>query len=118
MIIVSTLISATSSATGAHINSMVTMATAFSGHCHPVQAIIYIVCQVAGGALGGFLLRVSLGRKFAYEIHNGGCWIEPGGDLGVWQAALIEFISMFILLLVMSLLDWISSCPLIFTPGS
>jgi len=85
---------------------MVTLATAFSGHCHPVRAIVYIFCQLAGGALGGVLLRVALGTKFAYEIHNGGCWIEPEGELGIWQASLIEFISMFILLFVMSPFDW------------
>jgi glycerol uptake facilitator-like aquaporin len=101
MILVSTLISATGSATGAHVNSMVTMATAFSGHCHPVRAMIYILCQLVGGALGGGLLRVALGKKLAYEIHNAGCWIEPAGEVDVWQAALIEFICMFILLFVM-----------------
>lgn len=104
-ILVSTLISATCSATGAHINSMVTMATAFSGHCHPVRAIIYILCQLGGGTLGGSLLRVALGKKLAYEIHNGGCWIESGGEVSVWQAALIEFICMFILLSVVLLLS-------------
>ena len=78
MILVSTLISAIESATGSHVNSMVTHATTFSGHCHPICAIIYILCQLGGDALGGFL-RVALGSKLAYAMHNVGCWIEPAG---------------------------------------
>jgi len=97
-ILVSTIVSATGSATGAHINPMVTIATALSGHCHPVRAIIYVFCQLVGGALGGTILRVALGKRFALEIHNAGCWIDPEGEVDVWQAALIEFVSTFILL--------------------
>jgi glycerol uptake facilitator-like aquaporin len=99
-ILVSLIISATLSATGGHVNSIVTMATAFSGLFHPVRAIIYIFCQLAGGALGGTLLRVALGKKKSYEIHNAACWIEPKGEVDIWQAVLIEFTSSFILLLV------------------
>ena len=43
---------------------------------------------------------MALGSKLAYAIHNAGCWIEPGGEVGVWQAALIEFVCMFFLLFV------------------
>ena len=101
-ILLTIILSATASATGAHINPMVTMATAFSGLCHPVRAAIYLICQLAGGAIGGGLLRVALGKKLAYEIHNAGCWIEPGGEVDVWQAASIEFTASFILLSVIS----------------
>jgi glycerol uptake facilitator-like aquaporin len=100
MFIVSILLYATGSATGAHINSVVTMATVFTGHCHPVRGLIYIFCQLVGGSLGGAVLRVTLGDKMAYKLHNAGCWIDPEGEVGVWQAALIEFICMFILLSV------------------
>ena len=104
-ILLSIILSATASATGAHINPMVTMATAFSGLCHPVRAAIYLICQLAGGAIGGALLRVALGKKLAYEIHNAGCWVEPGGEVDVWQAASIEFTASFILLSVVFLLS-------------
>jgi len=99
-ILVSTLVSATGSATGAHINPIVTIATTLSGHCHPVRGIIYVFCQLVGGVLGGAILRVALGSQLAYEIHNAGCWIDPEGEVSVWQAALIEFVSTFILLLL------------------
>ena len=99
-ILVSVLVSAMAPATGAHINPLVTIALLLSGLCHPVRAIIYIFCQLVGGALGGTLLRVALGKKLAYEIHNAGCWIDPEGEVDVWQAALIEFTSVFILLSV------------------
>jgi len=99
-IVISCLISATATVTGGHINPMVTMAIVFSGLCHPVRGIIYIFCQLVGGAIGGSLLRVSLGKKFAYEIHNAGCWIDPNGEVSVWQAASTEFTCTFILLFV------------------
>jgi len=99
-IVIACLISATGAVTGAHINPMVTMAIVFSGLCHPVRAIIYIFCQLVGGAIGGSLLRVTLGKKFAHEIHNAGCWIDPNGEVSVWQAASTEFTCTFILLSV------------------
>lgn len=99
-IVVACLISATAAATGGHINPMVTISTAFSGLCHPVRAMVYISCQLTGGALGGALLRVALGKPFADRIHNAGCWIDPDGEVNVWQAALIEFVCSFILLFV------------------
>jgi len=77
---------------------MITMATAFSGLCYPVRAVVYISFQLLGGALGGTLLRVALGNNLSQEIHNASCWIEPKGEVNVWQASLIEFTSAFILL--------------------
>jgi glycerol uptake facilitator-like aquaporin len=115
-ILVSTLVSATGSATGAHINPIVTIATTLSGHCHPVRAIIYVFCQLVGGVLGGAILRVALGTKLAYEIHNAGCWIDPEGEVGVWQAALIEFVSTFILLFVLFLLSILDRVHRTFSP--
>lgn len=79
---------------------MVTMATAFTGHCHSVRAVIYIFCQLVGGAIGGGLLRVALGKTLADKIHNAGCWIDPEGEVTVWQAASIEFTCAFVLLSV------------------
>lgn len=118
-ILVSLIISATASATGGHINSIVTMATAFSGLCHPVRAIVYVSCQIVGGVLGGALLRVALGKKVSGEIHNASCWIEPGGDVDVWQATLIEFTSAFILLSVLFLFSYHNRLyPSPFIPGS
>lgn len=43
---------------------------------------------------------MALGWKLAHELHNTGCWIDPEGEVDVWQAALIEFTSVFILLCV------------------
>lgn len=115
VILVSTLVSATGSSTGAHINPIVTIATTLSGHCHPVRAVIYVFCQLVGGVLGGAILRAALGDKFAYQIHNAGCWIDPEGEVGVWQAALIEFVSTFILLSVLFLL-FVPTKPLMPSP--
>lgn len=115
-IVVSLVISATVVATGAHVNSIVTIATAFSNHCHPVRAIIYIFCQLAGGAIGGSILHVALGSTLAYKVHNGGCWIDPEGEVGVWQAALIEFTSSFVILYAMFLSTGCACQPTIALP--
>ena len=102
--LVTILICATVTATGAHINSIVTISVAFSGLCSPVRAIVYLFCHLVGGSLGGAIVRASIGETLAHEIHNGGCWIEPGGAVSVWQAALIEFGCCFVLLSVTFLL--------------
>lgn len=42
-------------ATGAHINPLISIATAFTGLCHPVRSIIYVLCQgmwLSKGPLG------------------------------------------------------------------
>lgn len=121
-VLVSLLVSATATATGAHISSLVTMSTAFSRVCHPVRAIIYIFCQIVGGTIGGTLLRAALGKRLAHEIRNASCWIDPEGEVGVWQAASIEFTCAFVLLYVTFLFLSESIVPIklavFFTPGS
>ncbi|KAG8943116.1 hypothetical protein FRC04_003196 [Tulasnella sp. 424] len=84
--VVALAIYAFSTATGAHINPLISIATMFAGLSHP--------------ALRGAFLRAGLGHARALEVHNGGCWIDPNGPVSVGQAAAIEFIAAFALLMV------------------
>ncbi|KAG8897452.1 hypothetical protein FRB99_008146, partial [Tulasnella sp. 403] len=45
--VVSLFIFAISTSTGAHINPIISIATMFTGLCHPIRSIIYVVCQAA-----------------------------------------------------------------------
>ncbi|KAG8926291.1 hypothetical protein FRC02_008994 [Tulasnella sp. 418] len=98
--VVSLFIYAVSTATGAHINPLISFATAVTGLCHPVRSIIYIGCQLAGSIIGGSFLRGGLGYERAMAVHNGGCWRDPNGPVSVGQAVCIEFISTFCMLFV------------------
>ncbi|KAG8922656.1 hypothetical protein FRC03_007916 [Tulasnella sp. 419] len=97
---VSLFIYAISTSTGAHINPIISIATAFTGLCHPVRSIIYVMCGAAGSIIGGAFLRGGLGYERALAVHNGGCWLDPNGPMSVGQAVCIEFIGAFCLLFV------------------
>lgn len=96
--LVSMIIYAAASTTGAHINLNVTISAFFCGLCHPVRAAVYIFCQVIGGMIGGIFLRVGLGETRAIAVHNGGCYIDPLGPVSVGQASALEFMATFSLL--------------------
>ncbi|KIO29071.1 hypothetical protein M407DRAFT_21815 [Tulasnella calospora MUT 4182] len=98
--VVSLFIYAFSTATGAHLNPLISLATMFAGLSHPVRSIIYVICQVAGSCVGGGFLRAGLGYARALEVHNGGCFLDPNGPVTVGQAAAIEFIASFSLLMI------------------
>ncbi|CAE6419824.1 unnamed protein product [Rhizoctonia solani] len=99
-IILSLFIFGLSTATGAHINPLITLSTTITGLCHPVRAMIYIICQTAGSCIGGALLRGGIGHARALETHNGGCFLDPNGPMSVGMAFCIEFASAFALLFV------------------
>jgi len=88
------------STTGGHINPNVTISAFFCGLFHPVRAAVYIFCQIVGGMIGGAFLRMGLGKTRAITLHNGGCWLDPQGQVTVGQASAIEFMSTFCLLFI------------------
>lgn len=98
--VVSLFIYAFSTSTGAHLNPLISLATMFAGLSHPVRSIIYVICQVAGSCVGGAFLRAGLGHARALEVHNGGCFLDPNGPVTVGQAAAIEFMAAFALLMI------------------
>jgi glycerol uptake facilitator-like aquaporin len=96
--LVSIIVYAAASTTGAHINPNVTISAFFCGLCHPVRAAVYLFCQIVGGIIGGAFLRAGLGEARALALHNGGCWLDPAGITTVGQASALEFMSTFCLL--------------------
>lgn len=99
-IIVSLFIFGLSTATGAHINPLITLSTTITGLCHPVRAMIYIICQAIGSCIGGSFLRAGIGHERALLTHNGGCFLDPDGVMSVGMAVCIEFAAAFALLFV------------------
>ncbi|KIO29072.1 hypothetical protein M407DRAFT_21817 [Tulasnella calospora MUT 4182] len=99
-VVISLFIYAFSTSSGAHLNPLISIATMFTGLSHPVRSIIYVACQVAGSCVGGGFLRVGLGYARALEVHNGGCFLDPNGPVTVGQAAAIEFIAAFSMLMI------------------
>lgn len=55
-LILSIVVTATMNVSGAHINPAVTIAMMCVGRCSPGRAVSYIVAQVLGGMLAGYLL--------------------------------------------------------------
>ncbi|KAG9026579.1 hypothetical protein FS837_004570 [Tulasnella sp. UAMH 9824] len=98
--VLSLFIYAFSTASGAHINPLISIATMFAGLSHPVRSIIYVICQVAGSCIGGAFLRVGLGYARALEVHNGGCFLDPNGPVSAGQAAAIEFMASLAMLMM------------------
>jgi glycerol uptake facilitator-like aquaporin len=44
---------------GGHFNPAVTLGVALSGKIPPLNAVAYVIAQLLGGFVGGFLVRVS-----------------------------------------------------------
>lgn len=57
---------------GAHLNPTITIATFFARLCSLPRAVLYVLFQTAGGALGGLLARSALGTR---DFKTGGCWL-------------------------------------------
>lgn len=98
--LVSLLIYATATASGAHLTAVVTISTTLCGLTHPVRAVVYLFCQLLGAAIGGAFLRLGLGEARAVALHNGGCYLDPLGEVSIGQAVAFEFISVFCLVYV------------------
>lgn len=57
---------------GAHLNPTITFATFTVRLCTLPRAVLYIVFQTGGAALGGLLVRAGYGTR---DFKTGGCWL-------------------------------------------
>lgn len=73
---------------GAHFNSMITMASILTGHIPLVRGVLYIMVQIFGAATGAQIMRQSIADAAVVATHLGGCSI---GTLEPKQALAIEF---------------------------
>ena len=86
---------------GAHFNPAVTLAFWQLGKIHRVDAVWYVLAQVAGALAGASIINLALGAWYAHKEINYAL-TEPGP--GGWLPALVaEFIISFVLLLVLLL---------------
>jgi len=92
---------ATSPLSGGHLNPIVTLAQALSGHAHFATAGLYIVAQVLGGIAGSLLEGLLMpGVHIGHNKHvvPSGCFAVH--DVGVIRLIVIEFVFSFLFLMV------------------
>jgi len=94
-------ISSTIPGSGGHLNPLVTIACVFARIMGVAKCVVYVLCQIAGGTLAGFLARLMLGEDVAVTVGIGQCTIGTyGSEVGTAAAFLVEFAFSFILLFV------------------
>jgi len=95
------LISSTIPGSGGHLNPLVTMACVFARIMTVSKCLVYLVCQIAGATLAGFIARLMLGEDIAITYGIGQCTLgDYGNQLGSGAAFLVEFCFSFLLLFV------------------
>jgi len=81
---------------GAHVNPAVTIACWITKRMNPNLAVKYIISQVIGAALAGYVLRI-LFPDAMYTVYLGANTMGDGISVG--QGVLMEFIISFLLVL-------------------
>jgi glycerol uptake facilitator-like aquaporin len=95
------MVSSTIPGSGGHLNPLISMACVFARIMPISKCIVYIVCQVTGATIAGFLARLMIGEDIAMVYGIGGCGLgNYGTELGTGAAFLVEFVFSFILLFV------------------
>lgn len=80
---------------GAHLNSLVTIASIITGHIPLVRGLMYIGVQIFGGITGASIMYQSVDIVTIETIMLGGCRM---GSLEAKQALAIEFIFCLVML--------------------
>jgi glycerol uptake facilitator-like aquaporin len=88
---------ATATASGGHLNSMITIATVFTGLTTFVRGVLYVIAQLVGAILGAALLKGIVGEEIANKTALGSCLI---GNLAPGRALLSEVVFCFNLLFI------------------
>lgn len=63
--------------TGAHLNPTITLATFCARLSTLPRMLLYLTAQLAGGAIGGLLVRAALEGSDAHAFHVAGCFLTP-----------------------------------------
>jgi len=59
------------------LNPLITISTFFGRLSTFPRTILYILCQITGATVAGFLIRAALGRPGGPDGVISGCWIDP-----------------------------------------
>jgi len=95
------MISATAPGSGGHLNPMISLACLFARIMPLSRCIVYIICQVVGATIAGFLARLMLGEETTMTFGIGQCGIGTyGAQYGDGAVFLVEFMFSFMLLFV------------------
>jgi len=90
------MVSSTIPGSGGHLNPLISMACVFARIMPISKCIVYIVCQVTGATIAGFLARLMIGEDIAMVYGIGGCGLgNYGTELGTGAAFLVEFVFFF-----------------------
>ncbi|CAI4213269.1 unnamed protein product [Parascedosporium putredinis] len=76
--LLSIFVYATASATGGHLNPLITFSAIIAGICPVSRGILYLAGQALGGAIAGGVLTGVYGRERSIEVHGGGCYFDSG----------------------------------------
>lgn len=109
LLIVASIFAAAPSS-GCHMNPLVSMATAFSGHQTVLRSLLYIIAQLFGASLGAVLHRASVGGfsgKYSLRLGENATAFPPSqlaactvGDLDTGMLFTTEFVSAFMVLFI------------------
>jgi len=91
------MISSTAPASGGHLNPLISMACVFAKVMSISRGIVYIIAQIIGATIAGFIVRLMVGEDIVATVGIGECGV---GDLPPGRAFLVEFFFSFVLLFV------------------
>lgn len=100
-LILAIVVSATMNISGGHINPAVTVAMLFTGRIKPPRALGYIVSQLVGAGIAGFILLAvfkSMGPEGAAAIAD--CKLGTpalSGLIAPWMGLIVEIVLTFLL---------------------
>ncbi|KAL6742134.1 hypothetical protein Aduo_015322 [Ancylostoma duodenale] len=89
------LVSVFAHISGGHVNPAVTIGVAAAAKMRPIEAVFYIVAQLAGGIIGALIVRVVL-SYVQYVTIMGGATL-CGEDVRWYQGLLAEIFTSFLL---------------------
>ena len=91
-------VSATMGTSGGHLNPAVTVGALIGGRIRAADALVYIVCQVLGATVAGFLLMASM----PLAAGSAAAWGAPalGPQTAPLQGIILEAVTTFFLVMV------------------
>ncbi|MEM3839051.1 MAG: aquaporin [Candidatus Micrarchaeaceae archaeon] len=94
---------------GGHINPVVTLAAWINGLIKGMDAIAYVIAQVAGALAAGLALVIAYPSAAGLAVHYGSPGLASG--IGFWHGVLFEAIATFFLVLMVLSVEMNKNAP-------